>query len=479
MATGTYEHATLQNLVDQLAQDVSDTGKTFFTSTELQRAVIEALQLSNVLTARGRHTLHFTTTAGVAWYDLSTLAPTALGSTATDRTAIENMQYRLMEPVDASAGATMTERYSFAELLRSLQQSRDRFLVDSEHSVTRRAAQSNVEADGRVELDEAIAKVLRVVWTDALNHKTVLRNSTDEGSAAAVRLDRRINFGTPRRWSIIARPQLQLQLDPIPDEHLPSLSLQLTTVETGDDLSTTANGNTGTVMDLPDDLAAGAAWSALELVLSKHGMGQDRNRAELAGRLGTLMRGLAASLPSVLQVAVNGVDVRLGTVQYLDAKEPAWEGAARGIPRRAAVMGDWLALHPVPDDVHSIEVTLVSKFPALALTDYVQLGREHLSGILAWAKQILLFKVGGAPLARAAATAGLLIEQARAYNEIRVASCAYLSEFLSAGMQTMPAVAREAPPVDLSGDPRDDASSRNERSRDPNYSPYYRQIGGR
>ena len=480
MAVGAYQHSTLQDLVDQLAQDLGDSSKVFFTTTELQRALVEALRLTNTLTARSRYTLNLNCTAGTAWYDLAAMAPTALGSTVTDRTTIENMQYRLMETVEPAAGVGMKEQYTFAQLLRSLQQSRDRFLVETESTITRRSTLATIDPpSGTLELDESIAKVVRATWTHDNGRTTVLRNSSDEGTMSAVNLDRRLQSGTPRRWSVIARPQLTIALDPIPiDAHAPSTALRLYTVEVGSTLSTTANANAGTVMGLPDDLSAGAMWDALELTLSKHGLGHDQNRAQFASQLGTLYRSVASQMPTVLQVAVNGKDVRTGQVAHLDAKNVNWESANRGIPTRAAILGDWLGLYPVPDDIHSVEVTLVAKLTTPALTDYVQVGREYLSGILSWAKQLLLFKVGGAPLARAASTAGLLIDQARSFNEDRTRSCQYLTEFLGTGLASAPTIPRATPPADMSGDLRDDASTRNERSRNPRYTQYSRPIGG-
>lgn len=462
-----------------LAQDLGDANKVFFTADELQRSLVEALRLSNALTARTRLTVTFSAVAGQAWYNLTAIAPAALASTVTDRSTVELMQYRMMEPVEPSAGVGMTEMYAHDEMVRTLEQARDRFLVETETSITRRAAQTNIEFDGTVKLDESIARVMRIVWSDNLGRRTVLRNSSDEGIMSASRLDRRINYGTPRRWSIVSSPQLVLQLDPVPDGRPRDEALELTTIETGTSLSTTANSNTGTVLGVPDDLAAGVMWDSLELLLSKHGIGHDSARAQFAGQLGTVMRAVASNLPTVLEVLVRDVNIRIGHVSYLDAKDSGWEGRTRDIPRRAAVMGDWLALYPVPDDVFPITVTLVSQLPALDLTDHVQIGREHLSGLLAWAKQLLLFKVGGQPLAKAAQTAGLLIEQARQFNESRVRSCAYLAEYLSQGMETFPSTTRSAPAPDLSGDPRDDASTHNARQRSSTYTPYARKIGGR
>lgn len=482
MATGVFSHSTLQNLVDQLAEDVADSGKSFFTATELQRTAVESLRLSNALTARSRGQIQFQTTPGTAWYDLAALGngPTILAPTVTDRTTIENMQYRLMETVEPSSGAGMKEQHSFAELLRSLQQARDRFLVDTSHTVTRRSPQTITTTDGTVQIDEAIAKILRIVWIDELGRRTVLRNSTDEGTMTAVQVQRRLSTGTPRRWSVVASPQLQIQLDPIPMDLPGALSVQLTTIESGAALSTTANSNAGTVLGIHDDVAVGPMWDALELALSKNAMGADMQRSQLAARLGTFYRAIAAALPTVLEVRVNGVDIRIGTARTLDAKEPGWEGQinTRRTPSRAVIMGDWLGLYPVPDDAFAVDVTVVAKLPTLALSDPVQIGREHLSGIRAWAKQLLLFKVGGQPLQQAASVAGLLIEQAREFNEARTATCQYLSEFLSQGMDSPPVLPRSTPPPDLSGDPRDDASSRNTRQRSTDYNPYVRPIGG-
>jgi hypothetical protein len=165
----------------------------------------------------------------------------------------------------------------------------------------------------------------------------------------------------------------------------------------------------------------------------------------------------------------------------LDSMRNGWEGGNTGTPERvAATSSDWIALDPVPDDQYSIELTIVKPSPALVPSAQLQLGREQLSAIRAWAKQLLLFKSQGVQLQQGQLAAGAMIQAARVYNEERVAMSDYLSEIYSTSFQQEHQPLRSAETINApDSDPRDTSSTRQSRNSNPSYNRPSRRLGGR
>lgn len=467
---GTYEHVTLQDVIDQLAQDLGDAGKTFFVQTELDTSIRESYRLWNVLTAHDRTEVQFTTTAGTAWYDLSGATP-LLANTITDRSIVETLQYRLMEEIDPADGTGMKEQFAFTEIVRTLQQQRDQFIAETECEITRRSEVLVNAGTNRYYLDDTVIRVLRASWrtTDGTYHP--LRGSSDEATVAAIPRKGSI----PKTYTVAAAPNLALDLHPVPEA---DGYLELFTIETGVELDTTANSNTGTVLGIHDDLAWSLGWATIESLFVKNGIGSTPARADVAARLHNLCTEMARSLPTILDVEIAGRKLRIELIAALDRNQYAWEGRNRSVPRIAGVIGNWIALAPVPDDTYDVTVTIVRKSNQPAtVTDYLPIGREYLPGILAWSKQLALFKVGGRPLSIAVEGAGKLIEQARLYNNTRIQQSQYLVEMFSLGTDVPVPFPRAARPnVDVE-DPRDTASSRNRRGQNANYQPGLVRLG--
>lgn len=471
-----YQHTTLQTLVNALASDIGDSGKIHVVSAELQLAIRESLRLWNSLTAFDRSTITFTATPGTAFYDLSTSGDgaTSLAMSVTDRDLIGATQYRLMEPFDPEDGTGMSRQFAFSDLTRTLQDRRNQFLAETESVITKRADLFVEPGTETVTLDDTTIRVVRASWRTLDGTFHPLRAGTDEGMLTAARFGWRQHTDTPRAWSTATLPALSLRLYPVPAN---AGYLQLWTVETGATVDPTGSG---TVLGVPDDAAWCIAWGALETLLSKNSYGSDPYRAQFAGTLYALGREISTRLPSVLTVTVNGVAIRTSQLRMLDSTRYGWEGQNRSVPSTAAVLGDHLALYPVPDSDHTVQVSVVRRtsLPS-ALTSYVSLGREQLSAVLAWAKQLALFKLGGEQIENASRIAGQLIEQARTYNDKRIGDAAYWTELLSSGQDFTAQLPRTPFIGGDDSDPRDTASSRERRGRSSTYDRPVPRLGGR
>lgn len=424
---GTYSHTTLQQLIDQVAADLNDASKVFFTDAEIKLNVEEALRVWNVLTAWHRVYGSFTTTAGTGLYDLGTEFSSNLAPSVTDRDIVTKMQYHLMEPPDGIDSTGISEMFTHADLVRALQQRRNRFLADTSCVTTAKAAINVPFGQSIIDLDDTTISIVRAVWIDGSGRYHTLRPS-DEYVAGAAFNPWRQTSKIPRLFSIAAQPNLTLQLIPEPADNG---QLLLWTVETGDNLDTTAGAN-GTVLGIPDDMCWVVMWGALGDLLLRDGIGRDPIRAEFCLKLYEMGVELSNSLPTVMAVGtVQNVSHSLSDITLLDAIDAGWQGKDRGVPKKPALMaGDWLALSPVPDAQYQIGVHYVRQTPMIAVGANLQLGREQLRAIAAWAKHLCQFKQQGAQLQQGMVDARKMIECAQTYNEERISKSQYLCELL-------------------------------------------------
>ena len=79
----------------------------------------------------------------------------------------------------------------------------------------------------------------------------------------------------------------------------------------------------------------------------------------------------------------------------IDSFKPAWRNLST--PNTVGLIGNnLLAFAPAPNRLYSYEVDLISSIPVPSLdSDYIQVGREHLDGLLCLSQHIACFKMGG------------------------------------------------------------------------------------
>lgn len=471
MPSGAYSHTSLQNLIDQTSQELGDPGQTFYVSLEIQFALQESLRVWNMLTGWNRTTEYFQTTPGVAFYDLTTVLTNLPQSRTVDiQDALGQLQYHLMEPYEPIASVGVSEMYTHASLVRTIQQRRDRFLAETHCLVTQRAPIPVGAGAGLVLLDDHTITIVRAVWkTDDGRYISI--DTTDESMATSFIPSWRQNRQIPRAISLTTQPELTVQL--IPEPSFPG-ELHLFTIESGAPLITSPDN---TLLGVPDDMSWGLVWGAAFDLLMRDGIGRAPSLAAFAEQLYNLSVPLSRQLPTVLTATINNKMIHPVALDMLDSMRQGWEGRSWDVPTQVGILGDYLALQPVPDAQYSIGVTMVKKTPLYAPGDPIQLGREQLAAIVGWAKQLLLFKKGGVQLQQGVRCAQDMFTQAKIYNEERIFMSSYLTELYSLSTDDpwtplRTRTGQSEPGESDTPDPADNSSTRQPRSGS-------RRLGGR
>lgn len=423
-----YSHTNWGQLKTQLASRLGDSGSVFWTDTELGVWLTEALRTFGVLSAFWRARSQFSTTAGTAFYDITTQAsgsPTLaslLGYTVTDRDAVQQIQYALLESASSQSAWTGTEQFTLNDLRYAIQRRRDQFLSDTGCVLTRSVVNVNSPSIGRQQLTDTIIDVRRAAWVglSPFNYYTSLWRDDERGLTLADQTwdtDPR----TPQAYSIMAPPPLELQLAPIP---ITNGQLDLITVNSGAALDPASSA---TVLGIPDDLTPAIKWGALSDLLSLDGPARDQARADYCETRYQQYVQLARLMSCIVSAEINGVPTIPDTLYNLDAGVNDWQNNA-GTPDLLAVAGlNLVSLYKVPDGVYSVTLDVVRKAP-IPTTDatHVQVGREQLDTILDYAEHLALFKIAGSEFNASQAQADRFLLQSITYNQRLSASARYV-----------------------------------------------------
>lgn len=425
----TYAHTTFAQLITLLASRLGDPGKVHWIDDELQRYIVEAIRVWNALTGTHRASFSFVTTPGVAFYDLTTAAvPAVRARTITDRDLILLIQYQLMEPPNADTW-TGSEMFTMPDLLTSLTHYRDRFLSNTGCVVNRTTA--TIGPTATYDFPDSVTSVRRVAWANNSGYYYQLSTSDDGMLTALNPLWAQRAPAPPTSYSTLTTPNLRLLLyPPTPTAG----TLDTITVNTGAALDPTANAGSGTLIGVPDDYAWGTRFGALAELLDRDGPARDPARADLCLRMYQLSESIyTANAFSLLTAAINGEQVNVNTIQYIDSLCMGWQSADRARPTRISIAGpDLLALSPVPDGVYSVTGSVVRNAIIPVLTsDYIQVSRDDIPAILGWAELLAVFKSQGASLAMAAQTVSDMYDRAATYVSRRVLSSSFGPEVFS------------------------------------------------
>jgi hypothetical protein len=481
-----YTHTTFAASRALLAARLGDVTKVHWLDDELGMCVVEAIRVYNSITGAHRDTAMFVTTAGTAFYDLSTLSSTSdlRGYSVLDQDWIGLTQYQLMEPKSVLAW-TGSEMFTLGELTAAFTRRRDRYLADTGCVVTR-STTSTTALDPVIALDEDVIAVRRAAWASSFSYYYSLFPSDSEVyglSPSWVQTP-----GAPSSYTIAAEQNLFLRLQPTPSDNG---TLDLITVNNGIVLDPTANSNSGTSIGMPNDLGWGPRFGALAELLGKDGPARDSARAQFCASLYDFAVEIGRNAPAVLSVRINDAALYPTTMTMLDSVTPGWQGKAQDRPMRVAIVGgDLLVLSPVPDGAYSVSVQLVrNAIVPTADGDFLQVPREDLDAVLAWAEMLALFKSNGASLQMAWERAQAMTVSSASYRDRRVLASTYLTEMMEqstderrvrplySGVNASPVSSSTSTDSD-SADARDNATTTQSRRRSLS-NIRRRRLGGR
>jgi hypothetical protein len=384
-----YTHTTLAQLRTLLAARLSDRSQVFWPTEELDEYLLEALRLFGSLTGFWRDQASFVTTAGVAFYDITSINAaftSLLGYSLTDQSLLTTIQNHFLEPPSDDSWAG-TDQFDLQDVQDALQEQRNKFLAATGVRVTP-FSQATVTGD-REDLPDTVIDIRRLVWQRLSDSQRSHLWREDEWNMTAFDQTWLTPVDPPIAYSTSATPPITVQL--LPPASVAG-NLELITVDSGADLDL----EVGVPLGIPDDLCWAIKWGAMAELMAKSGQARDL-RAQHCKKRYEAGIAIARAYPQIIQARIGSTPVLVDSINNLDAFKVDWQNEAPGTPDIVAVAGhNLVALSPVPDGVHTITLDVVRKTDIpTGGDDFVEIGREDLDGILNYAQHIATFKIGG------------------------------------------------------------------------------------
>lgn len=343
-----FTDTTLADARTAVARRLGDPDMVFWISEELTLLIQEAIQVWNTAALYHRCRASFSTTAGIALYDISPLlsdgSELVLERTVTAQQLVTKIQYHLMENAGVAVDGSVwvgTECFTLADLYNAVYRRVNRFLEETGQIITHSTVAVTSGA-GRVAIPSDWIDVRRAGWiTPESSHNVLWR--TSEYVADSQFNDWNTSPGTPEAYSLAVTKLLELQLLPPPDD---IGTLDLLTV-----MSLTTEG----VLNIFNDYGWVIKWGAIADLLGQDGEARDADRSDYAEQRWNEGVQLAKIMSTVLRAEINGVSVQSCALFDLDAGVPNWQDAVGSgsnnlaTPDTPAFAGsNMVALYPVP-----------------------------------------------------------------------------------------------------------------------------------
>lgn len=402
-----YNHSTLLQLRTQLAVTLGDSDNSFWTASELDAYLNEALRVWAAMALPFRERELLTTVSGQAFYSIPAYLP-SLSQEVTAVSIAQMIERHLMEPTTAGAWAG-TEEYEISQIEAALENRLNELRAEVGFGYTTTTIVVPVGTE-RVTLPSTVTEVVRVEWVGLDGNNTPLWKA-DGLQNFGTNPSWVQETGTPLTYSELDSSPLQLTLAPIP---VNSGTLSLVVATSHGALDITGSGT----VSIPDDLTPVLKWGALADLLSAQ-RGEDTLRAQYCERRWKEGLEIARLYPSILLARIGDRPTSITTLYDLDSLKPGWS-LTSGTPLYVAMASyDLLALYPVPNVVAGVTMDVVVKAPVLATGgDYIQVPSEMLSVLLDYARHLALFKVGGREFAESIPAYDRLVELASLQNAI-------------------------------------------------------------
>ena len=405
-----YGYTTLAALTAALLQRLQDSGGVYTTVAEAQLYLIEALRVLNCQTAGQNIDYEFSFNTGDTWKSLN-ISASPRQRTITDTQIYQEMQYHLLEP--ASGGTwTGTNQFNITNLSNALQFRRDELLQASGANPINITTINSPTMGVTTTLPDTVLDLRRVRWIAIDSSATTSSNSSGPNAPYALCREDIVSVdaygdqlslepGAPDSWLITSTAPLTFNISCTPN--VPG-QWDLIAIESGASL----NPPTATVLGLPNDWCWVAKYGALADALSNSPEATDQLRAKYCRT--RYERGMKAmmSLPWLIDASIASQPVDTPSVEEMDSYEQNWENIHSANDPQIVVGGvDLIAVAPFNTSSTgfgqgyfgggagtpiSAVLTLVGNAP---ITDPIQLPRDGVDAILAYAQHIAMLKAGG------------------------------------------------------------------------------------
>jgi hypothetical protein len=389
-----YSYLTLGQLRGELLERLQDAGGINTPAAEADIFIDEALRLLNALTCQGnvQTPYDFPFNPGDTWKTLN-VPGSPRERTVTDADLYSQMEAMLYEPMSGGTW-TGTTQYNIGILQAALQYRRDELLLQSAANPVNLLTPSPYLTQ-RTTLSDSTIDLFRVRWIAADSSMPYVLGREDIVSVNAFGPLLSIQPGAPDSWMITANPPLSFDVS-CP----PSVPGEWDLIASWGGAPLTPP--TPTSVGIPDDWTPALVYGALADVLANSPEGRDAQRARYCLSRYEQLRKAMLSLPWLVQAAVGGVAVDTPSYKEMDAWLQDWETRQPAGDPNIVVGGiDFVALAPfaTTGTVTAAFTVIANAVLPVTDSDEVQLSRDGVDAVLAYAQHAAMFKQGGADFA--------------------------------------------------------------------------------
>lgn len=404
---GAFSYLTLGQLRGELLERLQDPNALNVSTAEANLYLFEGLRLLNAITCQWNSDYQLDFAPGDTWKSLN-VAGSPRQRTITDTDLYNQMEAMLMEPMSGGTW-TGTKMYNIGILSAALQYRRDELLLQCAANPVNFPLPAPVLSQ-RTVLPDSTLDLFRVRWIQAdSSFMPYVLGREDVVSANAFAPLGNIQPGEPDSWLITANPPLSFDVSQPPNQ--PGTW----------DLIASFSGPTfdppaATLVGIPDDWTPALIYGALADVLANSPEGRDSTRAKYCLQRYMQLKKAMLHLPWLVDANVADVSVDTPSYKEMDAWLQNWE-ARQSVTDPQIVVGgiDLVALAPfasVFGETVSSVLTLIGNAPIPADDGAeIQLSRDGVDALLAYAQHVASFKLGGRDFALTLP----LLEQFEAY----------------------------------------------------------------
>lgn len=385
-----YTQYTLSSLTTEISNLLDDIAQVYWTPSEIQYAVQEALYVWGALTSCWRSTESFPTVVNTTYYDLSVQLPDIRTRNWTLGQMVTDIQYAILEAPNGISGSGMSGQTSITAILNAINRARNRFILDTvlPFSVTTIDVASP-PTNGIVNFGETVGYLHKASWQDTASGTWYNLFRQDNWAADAALNNWLANPNIPRVFTESNDAPLALQLVP-PAQNAGTLEI----VNVASLMLDLTSGST--TFDVPDEWIHAIKWGALSSLLSSESKINDPLRAAYAEMRYNQAVSFAANAKSIIRMTYNNVPLMIDTLFEIDTTDWTWRNQS-GPPQTVGVMYDLIAVNPgMPDNVYTLVTDVVQAAPIpMSGSDDIQVGPEDIDHLIKYICHILTFKCGG------------------------------------------------------------------------------------
>jgi hypothetical protein len=392
----------------------SDANQQFWTSTELQAYIVEALKTWNALTGFWRGQMSFTLVKNQWFYDLTAQSGTLRPFTTTDNLIETLIEYHLLEPLVTSYPLSWmgSNQFSIADILYALERTHNAVLGSALCTLARSTLSY---ASGRVTLPDTTLVIRRVCWLPQVSGFSVkpLEQSDDFTLESFDANWTTAPAGVPSAWLQSADPPLGIRVD----RTSPCSALLEILSANSDGALSTSSAKT---LSIPDDWAWVDKWGALADLFGRESLAKDPLREKYCRQRYEEGIALLSEAPSVVSATLNGSPIGVDSIRNGDDFEAGWQASPAGPPDTIYMAGlNLAAFSPAPNSstAYTAVLSVVQNQPVPSGSgDYLQIPRDQYDALIGYAHHLAVLKLGGAEFLATVPMYSAFLRAASLYN---------------------------------------------------------------